>query len=110
MEASAEVSGNHGKLLPKAGQASYDDVVVTSPWLYRARSLLGKEVDVPHGEHPKEGTSQGRKVVTHHILTVPAKNNTARGSWLTHVHAHRHIFVLYIELWFMSLGLLHFMA
>lgn len=70
MEASAEVSGNLGKLLPKAGQASYDDVVVTSLWLYRARSLLGKEVDVPHGEHPKEGTSQGRKVVTHHILTT----------------------------------------
>lgn len=48
MEASAEVGGNPGKLLPKAGQASCDDVVATSPQLNRGRSLLGKEM----GVHP----------------------------------------------------------
>lgn len=82
MRASAEAGGNPGKLLPKAGQASYDDVVATSPWLNGGRSVLGKEMDAPHSEHPKKGTSQDRRVVTHHILTVLAKDNTARGSWL----------------------------
>lgn len=84
MEASAEVGGNPGKLLPKAGEASCDDVVATGLQLNGGRRLLGKDMGVPPSEHPKEGTSKSfqKCLVPHHILTVPAKDNNARGSQL----------------------------